>query len=504
MELLENRQVGVKRTVYDDGGGLADYVVADTKQSETMKAILTAAPYSGTPINKYRLLDDCYRASGGFETGEYIIPHPRESIEKYVRRKNMSYYINYVKPIIDAHVNPIFKVEPTRQGMSNTYSLFINDVDGNNTSLTRFMKKVAINAKLHGVQFIVMDMEQIDSNEIITESDIINRRLYPYLYSISPSQVSNWSTDKYGKINCISYCISTKEIDEDGNIKTIMEEWTWTNTSCRRIIDGVTTKFTNHLGMIPVIPVYGVINATDDLIPQSDLYGIARTSLALMNACSELRERNRQQAFSLLTYPIGDDDDYESGDEPISIGTADMLMYRASHSGRPEFITPPTDSSDMLMSEIQMMIREIYRQANMQFVTQEQVSNVSGLAKAYDNLQLYETINELVEGIQSVEKKLAKLFGFYMGENMDNFSAVYNHEFGVSDVASTLANATTTLALNICEGLNYETKRKVVRSMLNDVDPTVLDNVLKELESMPNRGEAVDTTNVSVVQPTGK
>ena len=150
-----------------------------------------------------------------------------------------------------------------------------------------------------------------------------------------------------------------------------------------------------------------------------------------------------------------------------------------------------------------MMIREIYRQANMQFVTQELVSNVSGLAKQYDNLQLYETINELVEGIQSVEKKLAKLFGFYMGENMDNFSAVYNHEFGVSDVASTLANATTTLALNICEGLNYETKRKVVRSMLNDVDPTVLDNVLKELESMPNRGEAVDTTNVSVVQPTG-
>ena len=31
VELLENRQVGVKRTVYDDGGGFADYVVADTK-----------------------------------------------------------------------------------------------------------------------------------------------------------------------------------------------------------------------------------------------------------------------------------------------------------------------------------------------------------------------------------------------------------------------------------------------------------------------------------------
>jgi len=497
-----NKQVGVKRTVYDNGGGLSEFIDADTRQSETMKAILTAAPYTGTPVNKYKLLDDCYRASGGFETGEYIIPHPRESIEKYVRRQNMSYYINYVKPIIDAHVNPIFKVEPTRQGMSNTYSLFVNDVDGNNTSLTRFMKKVAINAKLHGVQFIVMDMEQIDSSEVITESDIINRRLYPYLYSISPSQITNWSTDKFGRINCISYSISTKEIDANGDVKTIVEEWVWTNTICKKTVDGVTTKFTNHLGMIPVIPVYGVINATDDLIPQSDLYGIARTSLALFNACSELRERNRQQAFSILTYPIGDDDDYDSGDEPISVGTADMLMYRASHS-RPEFITPPTDSSDMLEAEIKMMIREIYRQANMQFATQEQVSNVSGLAKAYDNLQLYETINELVEGVQTVEHKLAKLFGFYMGEDMNNFSVVYNHEFGVSDVASTLANATTTLGLNICEGLNYETKRKVIRSMLSDVDPTVVDSVLKELENMPSRGEAVDVSQVSVVQPTG-
>ena len=68
--MSENKQVGVKRTVYDDGGGLAEYVVADNKQSETMKAILTAAPYTGTPINKYKLLDDCYRASGGFETGD--------------------------------------------------------------------------------------------------------------------------------------------------------------------------------------------------------------------------------------------------------------------------------------------------------------------------------------------------------------------------------------------------------------------------------------------------
>ena len=446
----------------------------------------------------------------GFENGTYLIPHTSERNEKYTRRKNMAYYVNYVKPVIDAHVNPIFNTEPARQGMSSTFQRFIEDVDGNNTSITRFMKKVAIMAKLHGVQFVVVDMAKIDDDQIVTEADIENNRIYPYLYSVSPAQVNNWATDKFGKLISISYVVNNSIIDEQGNAKDVEETWTWTETTCKKSVDGSEEVFANEIGIIPVVPIYGVINATDDLIPQSDLYGIARTSLAMFNACSELRELHRNQAFSILTYPIGDEDDYENGDEPIRIGTADLLMYRGSSSVSPEFITPPSDSSDVLMDEIQLMIREIYRQANMQFATQEQVSNVSGLAKAYDNQQLYQTISELADGLQRAERKIASIFSLYMDEPMDNYSVSYNKEYGVTDTTEVLTNATTALSMNICSGLNYETKRKVIRAMLVGTDSKIIDEVLKSLDETKtsgdpiNQGDASTTSSVKVVQPTAK
>lgn len=446
----------------------------------------------------------------GFENGTYLIPHTSERNEKYTRRKNMAYYVNYVKPVIDAHVNPIFNTEPARQGMSSTFQRFIEDVDGNNTSITRFMKKVAIMAKLHGVQFVVVDMAKIDDDQIVTEADIENNRIYPYLYSVSPAQVNNWATDKFGKLISISYVVNNSIIDEQGNAKDVEETWTWTETTCKKSVDGSEEVFANEIGIIPVVPIYGVINATDDLIPQSDLYGIARTSLAMFNACSELRELHRNQAFSILTYPIGDEDDYENGDEPIRIGTADLLMYRGSSSVSPEFITPPSDSSDVLMDEIQLMIREIYRQANMQFATQEQVSNVSGLAKAYDNQQLYQTISELADGLQRAERKIASIFSLYMDEPMDNYSVSYNKEYGVTDTTEVLTNATTALSMNICSGLNYETKRKVIRAMLVGTDSKIIDEVLKNLDETKtsgdpiNQGDSNTTSSVKVVQPTAK
>lgn len=446
----------------------------------------------------------------GFENGTYLIPHTSERNEKYTRRKNMAYYVNYVKPVIDAHVNPIFNTEPARQGMSSTFQRFIEDVDGNNTSITRFMKKVAIMAKLHGVQFVVVDMAKIDDDQIVTEADIENNRIYPYLYSVSPAQVNNWATDKFGKLISISYVVNNSIIDEQGNAKDVEETWTWTETTCKKSVDGSEEVFANEIGIIPVVPIYGVINATDDLIPQSDLYGIARTSLAMFNACSELRELHRNQAFSILTYPIGDEDDYENGDEPIRIGTADLLMYRGSSSVSPEFITPPSDSSDVLMDEIQLMIREIYRQANMQFATQEQVSNVSGLAKAYDNQQLYQTISELADGLQRAERKIASIFSLYMDEPMDNYSVSYNKEYGITDTTEVLTNATTALSMNICSGLNYETKRKVIRAMLVGTDSKIIDEVLKNLDETKtsgdpiNQGDSNTTSSVKVVQPTAK
>lgn len=499
-------QIGSKRTVLGANGAVESFIESEENSNELMKQILLSAQYDGKMIGKYELLDNSYRASGGFETGSYLIPHPSEQPSKYLRRQHMSYYINYVKPVVDAHVNPIFKSAPVREGMSKTYNLFINDVDGNNTSLTRFMKKAAIRAKLHGVEFIVVDMEKLDENQVVTEKEIVDNRLYPYLYLISPSQVTNWATNKFGKLVSITYTVTNNVIDSKGETQAINETWTWTDSVCKKTVDTKEYTFINPVGVIPIIPLYGAINDSNTLIPQSDVYAIARTNLALYNACSELRERNRAQAFSLLTYPIGDDDDYESGEDLLRYGTADCLLYRASNSNVPQFITPPVDSSEIIMNEINFCIKEIYRMASLQLVTGVNQYNVSGLAKEWDNQQLFQTISELSQGLQEAEVKIGNVFSKYMGEDMSNFTVIYNNQFGIVDTTETLTNATTALTMNICEPYNVEMKKQIIRSTLKDADSDVVNDIIKDLDKRTDKGSPLDVqkTGTKVVQPVSK
>lgn len=497
-------QIASKRLILGNDGIRSEFIEQETSANELMKQLLYTAKYDYSPVDKYQLLDDSYRASGGFSNGDYLIPHPRERQDKYNRRREMAYYINYVKPIVDAHINPIFNNEPTRDGTSMTYDLFLNDVDGNGTRMSRFMKKAAIRAKLHGCEFICVDMEDVDTEAVVTTQDVLEKRIYPYLYLISPAQVIKWATDKFGRLIYFSYYINSRKVNDDGNIEGVKEVYTWTKDIFKKRVGEDEQVSENKLGVIPIIPLYGTLNNSDDLIPNSDMYAISQAEVALYNVCSELRERNRNQAFSLLSYPVGEDDDYESMADSLSIGTADMLLYKTG-SQKPEYITPPTASSDMLIDEIDTIKREIFRMASMSFITQEQVSNVSGLAKAYDNQQLYQTIKELSDGCQEAEYKIARLFSIYMNESMDRLSISYNNEFGIVDPTEVLTNATQSLALNICGDFNAEVKKQVVRAILTDVDNSVVERVIDSLDADPTKGDPInEEQDVKVVQPVAK
>lgn len=499
---VHNNEIGVTRNVMGGDGSITQYERLERQHNELVNQIMMSAKHGGS-VNRYKLLDDAYRGSGGFENGGYLVPFPVEKADKYAMRQDLAYYINFIKPIIDSHVNPIFKSDPVRDNFSDTFRLFLDDVDGNRTSLTRFMKKAAIRAKLHGVEFIVIDAPKVDPSITLTKRIIANERIYPYLYLVSPSQVTNWSRDKFGRLNSITYNIQNQEIDKNGEIKTVTEYWTWTDTICKKRVNGKEEVFENTIGKIPVIPLYGVLNATDDLIPQSDLYGIAKSSYALYNLTSAISCVNRNQAFSILLYPIGEEDEYEDPEnDPVRIGVSDTLLYRNGQQA-PEFISPSKDPNDMMMAEANMIIKEIFRQANLTFMNQQNISNVSGLAKKWDNLQLFRTILDLAENLQATEKKLAYLFSLYTGEDMNEYFVTYNREYGVVDVSETLANALTTFGFNISEGLNYEVKKKVIRAMTDDLDYSITQRLVDELDNLENKGAQVDVTGVSAVQPTG-
>ena len=444
---------------------------------QIVKNAMAAAPFMSDLPNKFTFLKDAYSGTGGFEDGIYLVPHPREPLDKYARRCFMSYYCNYTKPCIDAHVNPIFKEYPVREYNPNPLvDAFLLNVDGKGTKVDRFMKKIAIRAKLFGCVFGVVD------NFIDQENDIekaIKNRKFPYVYIVKPSQIKDWAVDQFGNLSMIQYSLSYSEVVNGSKVNKSVT-WTWTNEKVIKEDQGGKQENDNPVGIIPVVPLFGALNDDDDeLIPQSEFYSIAKTNLAIFNACSELRERNRNQAFSILTYPIAEDDDYDTAAE-IAVGTADMLVYKGAAGGKPEYISPDSAPSQMLLDEIKNMVQEIYRMAERANVTGVQ-DQKSGVAKEWDNQATNQTIAEFAKNLEEFEEKILYLFGLYINKQID-YKANYNDEFGVVDTSAELDKVTKALMLNIGGKFNKEVKKQIARVVLHDLDDDILNSVIEEID----------------------
>ncbi len=61
-----------------------------------------------------QFLLDSYSGTGGFLDGSYLISHPRESQEKFERRRKLAVYPNYVKKVVDSYLFHLFKKSPIR------------------------------------------------------------------------------------------------------------------------------------------------------------------------------------------------------------------------------------------------------------------------------------------------------------------------------------------------------------------------------------------------------
>ena len=202
-----------------------------------------------------------------------------------------------------------------------------------------------------------------------------------------------------------------------------------------------------------------------------------------------------------LTYPIAEDDDYESGDEPIKYGTADCLLYRAETGVAPAFITPPPDSSEILLDEINAMVKEIYRMASLRMSTDKNSYNVSALARKIENQQYYQSIAELAQGLEEAEKQVYRIFNKYTGDNTEGFETHYNREYAVLDVTEVLNSASVSLALGMTENYNIEMRKQVARAVLADTSAETLNEIINSLDKSDESGDALEV-QATVVQPT--
>ena len=446
-------------------------------------------------ISDYQLLYDAYHADGGFKTGQYLLQHPREGEHKYRRRKRMSYYANYVKPVVDSHVDPIFREEPNRNWDSNQlFSMFHEDVDAAGTSMNRFMKKAALVAKLYAVAFIVIDNF---ADLPATVADTLNDRKLPYAYIVTPSQVTDHKVNRFGRLTSITYTEPAE--DADGNITYgsnsrtwTMGEWILSDSNGKVII-----RQKHSLARLPIVPLYSKPMESGNTLPQSEFYSISRTNMSLFNRCSELDEVLSNQAFGILTYPLGENQDTDEVQEIVT-GTENLLGYDGTLSKSPEYIGPPAEPANMQMSQIDRLIQEIYRMAKQSHTTGVE-AKASGVAKAYDFEKTNPVLADFAANCELAEVEMAKVFELWTSAKL-NYTCSYERDFGIIDIEQVLKDADSALQLNIGRLFNKEVKKKVVAAYLGDIPEEDYDAVIEEIETSADDAmyaETIQTINTS-------
>ena len=450
-------------------------------------------------IDEYTLLHDAYTGGGGFDSGEYLFQHSREDMADFMVRKKMARYSNFVKVIIKALTNPIFKKTIVRDFAENEMlKKFVEDVDGQKTPLNAFMKKATKWARLYGRVFIVMD-NYAEEEQVINRADALDMRRFPYLYIVCPNQITDYETDRWGRFVKLSYKLRVKQ--SKGDITGIgdMEEWTWTETgwACKSGNKAEKVREGLHgLGMLPVVPLASVDEDTNDPLPVPDMLHIAKGNRDVFNRDSEKREILRNQCFPVLVYPATRQSatelkqtDEEGKPLGLTMGTGNMLVVDAAAGALPNFIAPPLEPVQTLQQEIKDIIDDMFRQAGLTSVVGVE-TKASGVAKQWDFEETTNHLADMAENCETAEIRIFNLFAKWAGIEIKELKIKYPRTFNITDIEDELAKAQQMKDLAVGgEIVTREINRKAAEVYFADVDDKRYDEIIRDIEETADKAE---------------
>lgn len=441
----------------------------------------------------YDLIYNAYYGTNGFDNGGYLIKHKRETDEDYATRQENAYYLNYFAPITNSLVTPIFKKPAVRDwnGAKNFMELFVQDIDGNKTTIGEFMKRAALKAKLYGSCFIVVDnVGNYKDGETI--ADVLKDRRFPYAFCLAPSQITSYKADKMGQLIYLEFS-DIKEIGSVANEYYTMrfdrEKWERIDSDGSWVNKGV-----HNLGRVPAVVLTCKDSNSISLFPPSEMLPLAKVSKAIYNASSWLTEIFRSVTFPLLTIPSLDA-------KNIVIGNNNALGYEPEYSHEPNFIAPPSDPANVLKEHILDLVQEMYRMAGLSFVTGTK-TDTSGVSKQWDFERLNQQLADFAQNIQRAEADLINIFSLWINQPIE-YNVSYPNDFNISDIAYELENAQAILDLNLSDELREDVLKKVLTVCFPDMDALRFDEIVASLKEQQENKMQSNPPNTALIDETG-
>lgn len=316
-------------------------------------------------------------ALGGedFINEDYLFSHQLEDSEYYDERLERAYYLNFCDAIPKLYNSFIFRSDVQRP-TNKDLELFRANTDGRNIKISDFVKRCGYFASIFGAIHALVDVPA-NGGKAISKAEANARGIYPYASIIYPSQLKDWSLDRYGNFRWVVIegehyhdFDPSKEREIENYYKLItVDEWRVEDEKGQPFSydDKTPNKGKNTLGIVPIATMYHT-DLNDDKVGESLIKDIVYVNRTILNWCSCVDEQIERQTFSQLIVP--DDgtlaEESESTDDPLhKLGTANIWTFPHDASHPPAYISPDTNNIITIWKLVVDHIKEIYRMAGL-------------------------------------------------------------------------------------------------------------------------------------------
>lgn len=164
----------------------------------------------------------------------------------------------------------------------------------------------------------------------------------------------------------------------------------------------------------------------------------------------------------------------------LTIGTENALTY-PDGANPPAFITPPATPAQLIQEQINQLVSEIYRMANLSTITGVRQA-ASGIAKAWDFQRANQALVDYAYMCQRAEMRLVEVYQAWTGERLD-YRCEYPRDFAIADITDELDDAQRMFDLSLKSAtLTVETVKRLLSVYLPNIDDDTYDQIIREIE----------------------
>lgn len=417
--------------------------------------------------SRYQFIADALHGTGGFRDGGYLVQYPRESGDKFERRKAIAWYHNALRPACQRFAGYLVKRPPQRTLTQPALEALADRCDWQDNSLDVFWSGFMVEAKARGTMLLLVDMPK-DGDE----------RTWPVLTALTPERLLRYRLTHQG---ALAEAALSDSLEIDGKMQSVERIYTETDW---RVLYGqrVLEQGAHKLGVCPIL----AFSESGPFPTFGEFANIADLSKRLYNLRSELDEILRSQTFSLLTYKVPTEQfPLDLGEVAQTIGTHNLLQTFPNGA---EFIAPPEGPARVYLDVIQE-VAALIRQTALIVDLPDSRLNESGVALQLRFQSLNASLVHFARRMEDLERRMWALVGRWLGIEPD-VSVTWGKDFSVADLKTEIEVAQNMAALNAPPAYQTAKLRQLIQLDLAGLPDEDLQAALAGVDEIQQEGSA--------------